>query len=167
VLMVPVSCLDDEDLACLVKVLGREPIAACTVWVRNERGDPVVIRNAPLTFDGRPMPTLYWLVDPYLIKRVSRFEAEGAIAVAQLQVPKHLIAQAHLEYACERARLLRSMWPNWTGPVPSGGVGGTRQGVKCLHAHLANWLAEARDPVGDWSAEKLGVKEMSFVTVAK
>jgi hypothetical protein len=163
----PVSRLDDEDRACLVKVLGREPNAACIVWVRNERGDPVVIRNAPLTTDGRPMPTLYWLVDPCLTKKVSRLESEGAIAAVQRQVPAHLIARTHLDYARERARLLWSMWPNWTGPVPSGGVGGTRRGVKCLHAHLANWLAGANDPVGDWSAEQLGLREMSFTVMER
>ncbi len=27
-----------------------------------------------------------------------------------------------------------------TGPRPSAGVGGTREGVKCLHAHYANYL---------------------------
>jgi hypothetical protein len=42
-----------------------------------------------------------------------------------------------------------------TGPRPSGGVGGTRQGVKCLHAHVAWWLAGGDDAVGDWVAARL------------
>ncbi len=37
-----------------------------------------------------------------------------------------------------------------TGPRPFGGVGGTRQGVKCLHAHYAWLLAGGDDPVGRW-----------------
>ena len=36
------------------------------------------------------------------------------------------------------------------GPRPSGGVGGTRTGVKCLHAHYAWHLAGGDDPVGRW-----------------
>jgi hypothetical protein len=34
-------------------------------------------------------------------------------------------------------------------------VGGTRQGIKCLHAHLAWWLAGGDDVVGDWVAARL------------
>ena len=41
------------------------------------------------------------------------------------------------------------------GPRPSGGVGETREGVKCLHAHYAYWLAGGRVPVGEWVAERL------------
>jgi hypothetical protein len=38
-------------------------------------------------------------------------------------------------------------------------VGGTREGVKCLHAHYANLLAGADDPVGRWTAEQLEAAE--------
>ena len=37
----------------------------------------------------------------------------------------------------------------------SGGVGGTRTGVKCLHAHYAWHLAGGDDPVGRWVSEQL------------
>ena len=50
-----------------------------------------------------------------------------------------------------------SLAPDHRGPRPSGGVGGTRQGVKCLHAHLAWWLAGGDDPVGEWVAARLGL----------
>ena len=46
--------------------------------------------------------------------------------------------------------------PSWAGPRPTGGVGGTRRGVKCLHAHYAWYLAGGDDPVGRWVAEQLG-----------
>ena len=39
--------------------------------------------------------------------------------------------------------------------APSGGVGGTRQGVKCLHAHYAWFLAGGDDPVGRWVERRL------------
>jgi Protein of unknown function (DUF501) len=38
---------------------------------------------------------------------------------------------------------------------PTGGVGGTRHGVKCLHAHYAWHLAGGDDPVGRWVAVQL------------
>ncbi len=41
------------------------------------------------------------------------------------------------------------------GPRPSGGVGGTRLGVKCLHAHWAWHLAGGDDPVGRWIERRL------------
>ncbi len=42
-----------------------------------------------------------------------------------------------------------------TGPRPSHGVGGTRIGVKCLHAHYAWHLAGGDDPVGAWTEARL------------
>ena len=41
------------------------------------------------------------------------------------------------------------------GPRPSGGVGGSRAGVKCLHAHYAWHLAGGDDPVGAWVRAQL------------
>ncbi len=45
-------------------------------------------------------------------------------------------------------------------PRPTGGVGGTRRGVKCLHAHLAWWLVGGDDPVGRWVADRLDLPEL-------
>jgi uncharacterized protein len=63
-----------------------------------------------------------------------------------------LIADAHRRYASERDAMLP---PGHVGPAPHGGVGGTRQGVKCLHAHYAWFLAGGDDPVGAWVARQL------------
>jgi len=57
--------------------LGRDPTAAFEVVVRDPSGAPVVLRNAPLTDDGVPMPTRYWLCDPTLTRQVARLEAAG------------------------------------------------------------------------------------------
>ena len=62
------------------------------------------------------------------------------------------VAEAHRRYAAERDAALPT---DHTGPRPSGGVGGTRVGVKCLHAHYAWFLAGGDDPVGRWVAERL------------
>jgi hypothetical protein len=62
------------------------------------------------------------------------------------------VAEAHLAYAAERDAALPA---DHTGAVPTGGVGGTRRGVKCLHAHYAWYLAGGDDPVGRWVAEQL------------
>src|SRR5207302_2110360 len=59
-----------------------------------------------------------------------------------------VLPRVHAAYAEERAR-----------DVPEarawGGVGGTRTGVKCLHAHYAFHVAGGSDPVGAWVAERV------------
>jgi uncharacterized protein len=143
-----------SDLEGVTRLLGRVPAGEFAVIVRGEDGAPAVIENAPFLFDGTPMPTRYWLVDPALREAVSRLESSGGVRQAEAEVPVHQVADAHARYAAERDGLIA---PDHRGPLPSGGVGGTRQGVKCLHAHLAWWLAGGEDPVGEWTAERIGL----------
>jgi hypothetical protein len=140
------------DFVVLSELLGRKPRAAFTVAVRDDHGRPVVIRNAPLLDDGTPMPTRYWLVDRVLGVKISRLESAGGVRAAERAVDRNELLAAHARYAAERdAQLPRGH----TGPRPSGGVGGTRAGVKCLHAHYAFHLAGGDDPVGRWVAGHL------------
>ena len=143
----------DEDVVAVATRLGREPQGAFDVVVRDAAGRPMVIRNAPLMLDGTPMPTRYWLVDPDLCRRISGLEAAGGVRAAAAAVDADELARAHARYAAERDAALPD---DYSGPRPSGGVGGTRRGVKCLHAHLAWHLAGGDDPVGRWVAERLG-----------
>ena len=143
----------DDDLDAVRRGIGREPTAAFEVVVRDAGGAPAVLRNAPLTRDGAPMPTRYWLVDAELVRRVARLEADGGVRAAEAAVDATALALAHADYAAERDAAIPS---GWAGPRPHGGVGGTRAGVKCLHAHYAWYLAGGDDPVGAWVAERLG-----------
>jgi hypothetical protein len=120
--------------------------------VRAPDGAPVVIRNAPLLDDGRPMPTRYWLVDRDTSRRVGTLESAGGVRRAEAAVDPAALEAAHRAYAAERDAALP---PGWDGPRPTGGVGGTRTGVKCLHAHYAWFLAGGDDPVGRWVHENL------------
>jgi uncharacterized protein len=140
------------DRALLTELLGREPRAAFEVVVRTAAGAPVVIRNAPLLDDGTPMPTRYWLVDREIGLQVSRLEAAGGVRAAERDVDRDELLAAHARYAQDRDADLPAAH---TGPRPSGGVGGTRTGVKCLHAHYAFHLAGGDDPVGRWVATHL------------
>ncbi len=150
----PSEC-DSDDRRIVADLLGRPPSGAFEVAVRTPKGTPVVIRNFPLLDDGTPMPTRYWLVDRRLSGAVSRLESAGAVRLAEQETDPDELARAHARYAAERDSALR---PDHRGPRPSGGVGGTRQGVKCLHAHLAWYLAGGDDPVGRWTAQRLGVE---------
>ena len=120
--------------------------------VRGVGGHPVVIENEPFLRDGTPMPTRYWLVDPQIRAMVGRLEADGGVRRAESEVDPTAIAEAHARYAVDREAMVPG---SRKGPRPPGGVGGTRQGVKCLHAHVAWWLAGGDDPVGRWAAEQL------------
>lgn len=142
----------ERDVAALTQMLGRMPRAGFEVVVRNAAGDPAVIRNAPLLDDGTPMPTRFWLVDPDLSLRVARLESAGGVRAAEAAVEPEALGSAHERYAQERDAALA---PDHVGPRPSGGVGGTARGVKCLHAHYAYHLAGGNDPVGRWVEENL------------
>ncbi len=141
-----------DDAAAVARLLGREPQGAFAVVVRHADGQPLVIRNAPFLDDGRPMPTRYWLVGEPERTQVSRLESSGAVAEAERCVGLPAVAEAHIRYAAERDSAVP---PGHVGPRPSGGVGGTRRGVKCLHAHYAWHLAGGDDPVGRWVAARL------------
>lgn len=141
------------DRVRVAELLGREPRGPFEVVVRDGSGDPVVLRNAPFLDDGTPMPTRYWLVGPDEIRRIGRLEADGGVTAAENAVPADRIADAHRRYADERDADIPTDHP---GPRPTGGVGGTRVGVKCLHAHWAWHLAGGDDPVGRWIASRLG-----------
>ena len=140
---------DDEQVEAL---LGRAPRGAYEVVVRADDGTPRVLRNAPILDDGTPMPTRYWLVGPDDVLRVSRLESAGGVRRAEAAVDPNDLADAHRRYADERDAAIPD---GHTGHRPSAGVGGTRQGVKCLHAHYAWHLAGGDDPVGRWVAEHL------------
>ena len=137
----------------MVALLGRVPQGAYDVVVRDpETGDPLVLRNAPILDDGRPMPTRYWLLESPLRDRISRLEADGGVDRAEADLDPEELAQAHHRYAAERDAAIPA---SHRGPRPSGGVGGTRIGVKCLHAHYAWHLAGGDDPVGRWVEAQL------------
>ena len=141
------------DLETVRAQLGREPTTTFDVVARCGSGHPLVIRNQPLDARGDPFPTTFWLTCPDAVKAVSRIESAGWIARLNERFEDDAafradVERAHAEAAEERERLL-------PGARDQGGVGGTRRGVKCLHAHYANHLAGGDDVVGAWVAERV------------
>src|SRR5688572_29781105 len=137
-----------SDLESVRHQLGREPTTPFTVVARCTGGHPLVIRNAPLDAAGEPFPTSFWLTCPDAVKAVSRVEADGAIGrlnerIDADEVFAAAVERAHRAYATERGEDLEAA-RGW------GGVGGTRTGIKCLHAHYAYRLAGGDDQVGSW-----------------
>jgi len=145
-----------DDVTLLTELLGRAPRGDFEVVVRDRHGAPVVIRNAPFLDDGTPMPTRYWLVGRREVALVARLESRGGVREAEAEVDPAELRAAHERYAAERDAAIP---PGYSGPRPHGGVGGTRAGVKCLHAHYAWYLAGGDDPVGRWVADRLREEE--------
>lgn len=140
------------DFDAVRDLLGRQPSGEFEVVVRHVDGGPLVIRNAPLLSDGTPMPTLYWLVGEPERRWVGTIESEGGVDRAEAEVDPRELAEAHDRYAALRDAALPV---GHDGLRSSGGVGGTRVGVKCLHAHYAWYLAGGDDPVGRWVADQI------------
>ena len=142
--------LRGSDLEIVRAQLGRDPRSSFDVIVRCPSLHPLVIRDAPVAADGTPFPTMFWLTCPDAASAVSRLEADGWITrlnerYESDEMFREAVDRAHAEAAAERARVLPEAGA-W------GGVGGTRRGLKCLHAHYANHLAGGDDVVGAWVA---------------
>jgi len=145
---------ENDDRVALL--LGRDPRGPYEVVVRAGDSTPRVLKNAPILDDDTPMPTRYWLVGPDDVLRVSRLESAGGVRQAEAAVDSDELADAHRRYAAERDAAIPD---GYGGHRPFGGVGGTRRGVKCLHAHYAWFLAGGDDPVGRWVAERLAAED--------
>lgn len=154
-MMLPGDAPSAEDHAAVTALIGRVPQGEFRVVVRTRTGAPVVLMNAPLLEDGTPMPTLYWLVGASEVHAVSQLESDGSIDQVEALIGLDAIDEIHQSYMATRDALIPA---SHTGHRPSGGVGGTRRGVKCLHAHLAHWLAGNNDAIGEWVAQQLDTR---------
>jgi exopolyphosphatase/guanosine-5'-triphosphate,3'-diphosphate pyrophosphatase len=152
--------MNPADIARVGELLGRIPQGQFEIVVRTKSGDPVVLRNAPFLDDGTPMPTRYWLLGERETVIIGRLEAGGGVNQAEADIGPIALEETHNRYAAERDAAID---PTHTGPRPFGGVGGTRIGVKCLHAHFGWWLAVGDDPVGQWVADKLSISRDDYV----
>lgn len=159
--------LSDADRATITLQLGREPRGVLGVIRRCRYGQPQVIVNRPVTIeiaDINVFPTLFWLTCPYLRKAAARLESGGWIArfEERLQDDAEFAAQVeadHEAYAQMRLNLipkevqarLEEDYPEHFKVVAYSGVGGSRnrEGVKCLHMHLADFLARGENTIGE------------------
>lgn len=139
-----------EDRGIVEAQIGRPLRADSEVVARCHLAMPVVVRVPPHLDDGTPFPTLYWLTCPLARTRIGRLEGAGGVKRMEAKAESDpefgaALARAHADYASERDRYVNRQ----SGPVPTGGVGGTAEGVKCLHAHYAHTAAGGENPVGE------------------
>lgn len=145
---------EPDDRQVIEAQIGRPLRVESEVVSRCHLDMPVVIRVPPRLDDGTPFPTLYWLTCPLAATRIGRLEGAGGVKRMEAKAESDEefgtgLEAAHRSYQRERDGLLGE----GEGPRPSGGVGGTRVGVKCLHAHYAHARSGGDNPVGRLVAE--------------
>jgi hypothetical protein len=142
-------------LAVIEARLGRRPRGLREVAVFNDEGLPSVIRVGSVV-EGKPFPTLFWLIDPALNLRIDRDEASGCIAAFQqridadqaLQDAMYKDHQRHIQlresHLAQGERELLEHRDQWQA-LSLRGIGGiadfTR--IRCLHTWYASHLVEA------------------------
>lgn len=145
-----------EEIRALEVQLGRPIQGESRVARRCHLSLPMVVEVEPLTSDARPFPTLYWLSCPVLRRRVSRVEERGAVRELDERVAKDAAFRERFEAAGRvYAERRDAKLPEDAELTPRGGIGGSMGGVKCLHAHLAEFLVSGLSPAGEWVSEEV------------
>ncbi len=131
--------------------IGRSLRTDVTVVSRCHLDLPVVVEVPPVLDDGTPFPTLYWLSCPLARTRIGRLESSGGVRRMDARANADPVFAEQLSMAHEAYRTTRDtrLPDDVQGPVPSGGVGGSGGGVKCLHAHYAHTRGGGDNPVGE------------------
>jgi hypothetical protein len=146
-----------DDRPTVEAQIGRPPRSPVVVEARCHLGLPVVIEVPPILDDGTPFPTTHWLTCPLAALRISRIESAGGVRAADRNLTEDASLATEFEATSARYQADREalMPADWTGPRPSGGVGGSRGGVKCLHAQFADTEAGNTNPIGGRVADAI------------
>ena len=129
--------------------LGREPRGFRDVAAFNAEGLPASIRVSSIV-DGKPFPTLYWLIDAELSLNIDRLEAAGWIARVQSEIAtnadfRQRMKRDHAAHITlrdgylldEERRLLASN--NMLSPLSKRGIGGLSEPDRIRRFHT--WYA--------------------------
>ncbi len=147
--------IDAPTLELIERRLGRAPRGLQAVAVRDSKGEPMVIRVASIV-DGKPFPTLFWLIDPELCLRIDRVEAAGVIALLQEEIDADPALQAQMREDHEAHIALRGSYltpaqreaadrQGFLPALETRGIGGIADfsRIRCLHTWYAAHLVVA------------------------
>lgn len=134
---------------------------------RGERGQAY---DAEAGTHWEVFPTIHWLTCPLLHRAISRLEAEGQIRAyeerlqedeqfySEMEAEHAAAASARIELVPEQVRhALQNNQPRQWQSLAETGVAGIRgsEGVKCLHAHYADFIGRGTNPIGKEVDEQL------------
>jgi uncharacterized protein len=145
--------LSSQDFEIVTKQLGRRPIGALEVSVRDQLGQAVVIMVDPLA-EGKPFPSLYWLSCPKMHKAIADIERTAWIKNLENNVLpgssdlKRRLQEDNKNYRDQRWELFLKLHPNhrlkesYLKVIRESGIGGIQKfdRVRCLHMHYAYHL---------------------------
>jgi hypothetical protein len=105
---------------------------------------------------GEPFPTSYYIVCPHLKYHLSKLEESGVITSLDETKNTKAYHQVDAYYSKERKDRLNHSLLNYQeiekrfSNALELGIGGIKdqKGIKCLHLHVATYLAKLQDPVG-------------------
>lgn len=135
------------------KQLGRDCRGLKQITKTCPLGYPQVVETAPFLPDRTPFPTVFWLTCPLLVKEVSKLEALGWINRFKTLLTFDPELEARfLQSVTEYSEHRRASSPQALlghGSLTTG-ISGTREAprIKCLHSHLAHFLATGNNPIG-------------------
>ena len=139
-----------EESRVVTAQLGREPRGRWRAAGHCSLGRPTVLASAPRLEDGTPFPTLYWLTCPHLNALVAAEESAGAAGrwAERAGVDPHL--RFEILASDQQYRAAREIEGRGDDPCSDVGIGGQADpfATKCLHAHVATFLAGIPDPIG-------------------
>ncbi len=158
-----------DDRQVVASQIDRTPRSPVEVVARCHLGLPTVTKVPPHLDDGTPFPTTYWLTCPLANRRIGRIEADAGVKKAEARIESDFefgaaFRSAMARYESDRDALIV---PGVSPHQPTGGVGGSRRGVKCLHAHYADHAAGNSNPVGAATAEQIEPLDCAVACVAE
>lgn len=137
--------------AVVARQLGRAPRGRWRPVARCSFGFPTCIATSPVLGTGEVFPTLFYLTCPHLSAAVSTLESAGVLEVWRDRIASDNELAGRLRSADEAYRRARAAENGGVDPTPNVGIAGQRDAcaTKCLHAHVATFLAGIDDPVGE------------------
>jgi hypothetical protein len=158
--------------------LDREPRGLRDIVAWDTQGRPRVIQVAPVV-DGKPFPTVFWLIDPALCLAIDRLEAAGCIAKLQQVVNDSAELRAQMCIDHEKHRAVRAATMTLTerellessGMIEaftSRGIGGIQGSdrIRCLHTWYAAHCVQS-NAVGDMIDGLLAESSVSSISDAQ
>lgn len=157
-----------DDSETMAQQIGRPLRAASRVVARCNLGLPVVAEVPPVLDTGEPFPTRYWLTCPLAQLWIARLEAAGGVRELQARTESDpafaaALAEAHERYARDRDASM----PAAARHSPRGGVAGASGGIKCLHAHYADYMAGHDNPAGAEVRQRIGAPRCEIPCVTQ
>jgi hypothetical protein len=161
------SGLSEKDVTWLIERFGSRTTLPVAVVARSSDGLPAVVKM-PLVRNGEPFPTLYWLTDPILTPKITALEYEGGVRKAELFLRD--TSEARAIFLDQHARYIHSRWATaayneqelviakgYERKLSKVGIGGVADffRVKCLHLHVAHFLATQDNVIGKWVLDQV------------